>query len=148
MEKDVVLNAVLGAMNGAFDRKDGEDWFDGLNTTLATLDAETASRRPAPNRSSIAAHVRHLLYSLEVVNARFAGEPLEPHWEAAWQQPTVTTEEWETLRSRLDEQRRALEAKISGRTELSQRFLEAAISSLVHLGYHVGAIRQLLLAVR
>jgi hypothetical protein len=92
--------------------------------------------------------VRHLVYTLEVVNARFSGEPLEPDWEAAWQRPTVTADEWETLRSSLEAQRRLLNAKIETRTEPNQRFLVGAIKHIVHLGYHVGAIRQLLLTVK
>jgi DinB superfamily len=147
MEKDVVLNAILTAMTSAFDGKDGDDWFNGLNETLAGTTAELASRSPTPGRSSLAAHVRHLVYTLEVMNARFSGEQFEPDWEAAWQQPTVTADEWTALRSRLEEQRRALEKQIETRADPSQRFLEGAIKNVVHLGYHIGAMRQILLSL-
>ncbi|NJK46703.1 MAG: DinB family protein [Pleurocapsa sp. SU_196_0] len=147
MEKDVVLNAILTAMTSAFDGKDGDDWFNGLTATLDGVTPELASRLPAPGRSSLAAHLRHVVYTLEVVNARFSGEPLEPDWDAAWQQPTVTAQEWTALRSGLEEQRRALAKQIETRTEPSQRFLEEAIKNLVHLGYHIGAMRQILLSV-
>jgi hypothetical protein len=148
MEKKFIVDALLGALKLSFDGEDGDDWFDGLNTTLEGLNIETVSRTPAPGRSSIAAHVRHLVYSLETVNARFSGEHPELDWTAAWAQPTVTMDEWMGLCSSLAMQRRALEMNIKERAEPNQVFLERAINSIVHLGYHVGAIRQLLLVVQ
>ena len=61
------LNAVLlENFDEALNAKSGEGWFDGLNPTLAQIDAATASKLPAPGRSSIAAHCEHLRYVIWV----------------------------------------------------------------------------------
>ncbi len=143
MTQDTVKAALLEALNGAFDGRDGEDWFEGLAPTLESISAETASRSPAPGRSSIAAHTRHVLYTLETVNAWLDGERPALDWTTAWQQPTVTDAQWVELKTNLGVQRRALEEKLRSSPELTQDALELAIKNLTHLGYHTGAIRQL-----
>jgi DinB superfamily len=143
MTHDTVKAALLEALNGAFDGRDGEDWFEGLNPTLDSISAETASRRPAPGRSSIAAHTRHVLYTLETVNAWLDGERPALDWTAAWQRPTVTEADWTALKTALGAQRRTLEEKLRASPEFTQDALELAMKNLAHLGYHTGAIRQL-----
>jgi DinB superfamily len=147
MENVVVMNAVIAAMSDAFDGKDGEDWFEGLTPTLGAMSAETASQQAAPGRSSIAAHVRHLVYTLETVNAWFSGQRPALDWTAAWQSPGVSADEWAALKTQLELQRRALEEKLRANEHPSQEFLESAIKNVSHLGYHVGAIRQMRVAL-
>jgi DinB superfamily len=143
MENVVVMNAIIVATNDAFNGKDGEDWFEGLTPTLSEMSAETASHQAAPGRSSIAAHVRHLVYTLETVNAWFSGERPALDWTDAWQSPNVTADEWVALRTKLELERRALEERLRGNENPSEDFLDSAIKNVSHLAYHVGAIRQL-----
>jgi hypothetical protein len=147
MENVFVMNAVITAMNEAFDGKDGEDWFEGLTPTLSAMSAETASHQATPSRSSIAAHVRHLVYTLETVNAWFSGQRPALSWAAAWQFPIVTAEEWAALKTKLEFERRAFEQKLRTNEHPTQEFLESAIKNVSHLGYHVGAIRQMRVAL-
>jgi hypothetical protein len=147
MTTQPAIEAVLEGMNGAFDGRDGADWFEGLLPTLDGMSSERASTAPHPGRSTIAAHVRHIVYSLEVTNARLAGEPLKTDWDAAWRQPTITPEDWTALQSHLGFERARLEARLRAEPKPSSAFLTSAIKHLTHLGYHIGAIRQILLEV-
>ncbi len=132
----------------ALDAPDFEDWFTGLLPTLEGVDARTASQRPGPDRSSIGAHVRHIAYAMTAANAWFAGEQPVLDWEAAWRQPSVTDTDWRALLETIAHERRVLETQINSRAELDAKFLTGAIKSLAHLGYHVGAIRQIRVQVR
>ena len=58
----------------AFEATDPPGWFDGLLTTLETIDHNTASQSLAAGRSSIVGHCAHLVYSLELTNAWLRNE--------------------------------------------------------------------------
>jgi hypothetical protein len=148
MESQFWKDALLAAMNEAFDALEGEAWYEGLLPTLEHLDAVTASRTNAVVRSSIAAHCEHLRYVLEVMNAWAQGERPEMDWAQSWQHLTVSPEAWNDLQSAIRDERNKLEAALRGRTEWTQRFAQLAINNVAHIAYHVGAIRQLLLHVR
>ena len=78
----------------------------GLLRSLDRLSADAASRQSALGTASIAAHVDHLCYGLELMNRWAGGEP-DPwtgaDWAASWRRTTVTPDEWSALRMRLRE---------------------------------------------
>lgn len=122
----------------------------GLLASLAGLSAERASAPPAGGGGSIAAHVDHLRYGLQLLNRWSAGE--EPfgdaNYSASWERGTVSESEW---RARLDELRREAAAwreAIQQPREVTPMLLTGMISSVAHLGYHFGAIRQIDRAAR
>jgi hypothetical protein len=148
MDSQLWQDALLGAMNEAFDALEGQTWYEGLLPTLEQVDAVTASRSSAVGRSSIAAHCEHLRYVLEVMNAWARGERPEVDWAQSWQHLTVSPEAWDDLRSAIRDERSRLEVALHERTDWTQRFAQLAINNVAHIAYHVGAIRQLLLQVR
>lgn len=115
----------------------------GLLASLDVLTAEEASARP-DGRSSVASHVDHLRYGLNLMNRWAAGEdPWDTaDWAASWSRQAVTPDEWRELR-------RALAAEARGWLEVvrqprawDETGARNALSSVVHLAYHLGAIRQ------
>src|SRR5690606_20305140 len=81
----------------------------GLLRSLDKLSAAEASAVPAGGGATIAAHVDHIRYGLELMNRWSQGEnPFsDADWAASWERTRVTEEEWHTLRARLrDELRR------------------------------------------
>lgn len=116
----------------------------GLLVSLERLSAAAASARQ--DGPSIAANVDHLRYGLSLLN-RWANGTLPPaneiEWTASWQKDVVSEAEWETLREGL--RREALAWAETLRTPREVNDVEAGwlLGSVVHLAYHLGAIRQL-----
>ena len=117
----------------------------GLLRSLDTLSAEAASARPN-GRSSVAAHVDHVRYGLSLLN-RWAGGETNPfataNWAEAWTHVHVTDEEWTALRAHLQREAHAWTAGVGEARDVDAIALGGVIGSVVHLGYHLGAIRQL-----
>jgi hypothetical protein len=65
----------------------------GLLRQLDTIDAATASTRPMPGRTTIAAHVDHVHYGLTLMNRWASGEAnpwADAECNASWQRAAVT----------------------------------------------------------
>jgi hypothetical protein len=116
---------------------------EGLLRSLARLSAADASARPG-GRSSVAAHVHHLRYGLELLNREARGDAIgETHYTASWTHQEVTDAEWRDLRETLGRQARDWMSAIGERDDWDAASLHNVAGSLAHLAYHLGAIRQL-----
>ena len=116
----------------------------GLIRSLDRLSADAASGARAGG-ASIAAHVDHLRYGLSLMNRWASGEDpfADADWGVSWRRTTVTEDEWDRLRADLrDEAHRWLTA-VQRPRDLDEVELNGVIGSIVHLGYHIGAIRQI-----
>jgi hypothetical protein len=126
---------------GAFMLNQGDP---GLLASLDVLSAQAASAQPG-GRSSVAAHVDHLRYGFELRNRWAQGEDpwATANWGASWTRQQVTDEQWSALRTALAREARAW-LKTSGEPRnWNSLDLTEAMSSTVHLAYHLGAIRQI-----
>lgn len=114
---------------------------------LASLDRLTAAQASATRGgASIAAHVDHLRYGFSLLNRwadRLSPPWPEMDWTASWRKTTVTEAEWRTLRDDLRRETARWAEALATPREVSD--VEAAwlAGSVVHLAYHVGAIRQI-----
>jgi hypothetical protein len=116
----------------------------GLLRSLEKLSARDASGS-VPGGASIAAHADHLRYGLSLMNRWSAGKnPFgDADWTASWRKTAVSDAEWRGLRIQLrDEAHRWLEALRVPR-EVDPTELNGIVGSIVHLAYHLGAIRQI-----
>ena len=118
----------------------------GLLRSLDRLSAAAASTPPAPGAATIAAHVDHLCFGLELMGRWSEGEA-DPwtgaDWAASWRRTTVTDQEWTALRARLRQVTRHWQAALTPPREMSDVELNGVIGSVAHLAYHLGAIRQI-----
>lgn len=109
---------------------------------LSTASANLSTGGHAP----IARHVDHLRYGLSLLNRWAAGEE-DPFsgatYAAVWQRPPVNDGEWRALRDGLARELDAWSRAIETRTRWDEASLTVVLSSVVHLAYHVGAIRQI-----
>jgi hypothetical protein len=133
---------VTGAWPGGFVLNAGDV---GLLRSLDKLSAADASRS-ANGGATIAAHAQHLRYGLSLMN-RWAAEGGNPFadatWDEAWKTASVDDGEWTGIRNGLsDETRRWLQVLGSPRAVNEIEFT-GIVSSIVHLAYHLGAIRQI-----
>jgi hypothetical protein len=120
----------------------------GLQRSLDMLSAAEASRT-TPDRASVAAHVDHIRYSLHRMNGWASGAALEPaDWGASWRRSRVSDAEWATLRADLAREVTAWKQALDRDTVGDDETLRSLASSVVHLAYHFGAIRQLADAAR
>jgi hypothetical protein len=120
----------------------------GLLASLDRLDAKAASAIPPSGGASIAAHVDHVLYGINLFNRWVAGdeEPwADADWTASWQRTAVDDAEWQALRDQFRiELRRCQEALAQAdAADLEGIELNGAIGIVAHLAYHFGAIRQI-----
>ena len=117
----------------------------GLLRSLAQLSAEQASAIPAGGGGSIAAHVDHLRYGMELVNRWSRGENpfADADYSASWTRTTVTTEEWAERVAGLKREAQAWSEALQREREVDETELTGIVSTVAHLAYHTGAIRQI-----
>jgi hypothetical protein len=112
----------------------------GLLRSLDGLSAAAASKTPVPGGASIAAHVDHLCYGLDLMNRWSEGEA-DPwsgaDWTASWRRATVTESEWAALRERLRQTTRRWRKGLQTPREMSALELNGVIASVGHLAYHL-----------
>ena len=117
----------------------------GLLGSLDKLSAADASAKHGRG-SSIAAHVEHLRYGFELMNRWVAGESnpwKNADWTAAWRQTTVSEEDWQRLRDSLRRETGTWLSTLGTPRDLDTTRLTYMLSTLPHLAYHLGAIRQM-----
>jgi hypothetical protein len=121
----------------------------GLLRSLDKLDAAAASRLTATG-SSIASHVDHVRYGLSLFNRWAAGENpwADADWAASWRKTSVSPSEWRRLLDDLRGETRGWARVLAAPREVDDVELTGVIASVVHTGYHLGAIRQMAPAAR
>ena len=141
------VEQVLGVLSEAFEGpRDSWSYFTDTGTdggmfgTLEKLDAEGASR--ILGRTSIAAHVNHVIFSLHASARWIEGDRTRHKWDESWSVSAVDAESWERTRERL----RAAYKDIRGAVEIyamqNEEAMAGAVGALAHAAYHLGAIRQ------
>jgi hypothetical protein len=117
----------------------------GMLRSLDKLSAAEASRS-TNGGATIAAHTQHVRYGLSLMNqwASQGGNPFaNAKWDEAWKISTVTDDQWKEIREGLTaESRRWLDTLQTPRDVHGIEFT-GMVSSIAHLAYHLGAIRQI-----
>ena len=116
-----------------------------LFETLAQISAAQASQ-PMGNCATIAAHVAHTRYYLEVLEDRMFGRDLSHvNWERIWHEVSAVDDaEWEAQIADL----RATYERIKGHLDDAEQWqgvneLSSMLGIIVHSAYHLGEIRQM-----
>lgn len=116
----------------------------GLLRALDKLTAAEASEI-VDGGSSIAAHVDHVSYYISLMNRWANGEKpwKTADWSASWRRTSVTDEEWAELRRTFASELRLWHAVVKEPRDVEAVEFTGMVASIVHLAYHVGAIRQM-----
>lgn len=123
----------------------------GLLASLDSLTAQAASTVPPSGGASIAAHVDHVLFGIDLFNQWVETEKnvwAGADWTASWKRSTVTDEQWKALRERFRSETHRWRDSLAKADALEGVELNGAIASIAHLAYHVGAIRQIDRSIR
>jgi hypothetical protein len=118
-----------------------------LFETLAGVAAEDASRPAAEGCATIAAHVEHVRFYLDVLDELMrTEEQVKVDWREIWLNTRgVTPEEWEQQKRRLAESYRRVLATVRDYERWEGEYgISGALAILAHTAYHLGAIRQTL----
>jgi hypothetical protein len=157
MAADVPLekarNEVLEFLGEVFERVRGIflDRGTAFFETLDGVNAAEASRRASPDTASIAAHVRHVIYYLEVLQRSLRGEPLGTlDWREIWEKDRPVDEDaWTALQDRLRREVAGVEALARDNATWDREDpLGGFMAVIVHTAYHLGAVRQALRVIR
>ena len=117
----------------------------GLLRSLDKLSAADASRS-ANGGATIAAHAQHVRYGLSLMNqwAAEGGNPFaNAKWDEAWKLSAVDDARWQEIRRGLGEETRRWQDVLASDREVSGVEFTGLAASIVHLAYHLGAIRQI-----
>jgi hypothetical protein len=142
-----LVEGAKGPAGSAFVLNSGDA---GLLASLDKLSAVDASRS-VHGGATIAAHAQHVRYGLSLMNrwATDGGNPFaDAKWDEAWTTSAVNDDEWSEIRGGLrDECQRWLRALGTPR-DVTKIELSGMIASIVHLAYHLGAMRQIAVGAR
>ena len=116
----------------------------GLLRSLDKLSSNAASHS-VNGGATIAAHVDHLRYGLSLMNRWSKGENpwSDADWSQSWRIGRVTDAEWKKLRADLAREVQQWTDAFRRPRDVDETELNGMIGSIVHLAYHLGAIRQI-----
>ena len=119
---------------------------NGFLGTIEKLDAEHASRPISKSGATIAGHVHHAGFHLDMTTGWIRGDRADRDWAQSWTVKKVDETEWrrlrDVLRRQYDELLRAIETEPGAIGES----LPTTIGAIAHAAYHLGAVRQALAA--
>ena len=117
---------------------------EGLLRSLDKLSAIAASS-PTATGSSVAAHVDHVRYGLSLMNRWSEGQNpfTDADWSASWKKTAVSDDEWRKLRMDLRAEATQWLKVLRTPREVREVELNGIIGSIAHIGYHLGAVRQI-----
>jgi hypothetical protein len=117
----------------------------GLLRSLDKLSAQDASRS-TNGGATIAAHAQHVRYGLSLMNqwAAEGGNPFaNAKWDEAWKIAAVDAAQWDEIRTGLSHEAHRWLEVLKRPRELHGIEFTGMVSSIGHLAYHLGAIRQI-----
>jgi hypothetical protein len=120
----------------------------GLFQTLDDISSEVASAKPRPEGSTIAAHTEHVRFYVAVHHKLMLGAREKINWDESWRVKTVSAVVWDDLRRDLRKVYSTVYNHLTALNSWGEDEFSLAMAIVAHTGYHLGAIRQLLLAVQ
>lgn len=113
---------------------------------LATVSADDASR--VVGDTSIAAHAHHAAFAMAAAAAAIEGDDTPVDWKQSWRVTTVDEAAWKGVVARVDVDYRRLRRALESRASSSDSAFGEAVGAIAHVAYHLGAIRQKIVALR
>ena len=145
MKTAIFADALKSLLDETFDSHHGI-YLDKGTSLFETLDGITAAEasRTSGGAASIAAHVVHMTFYLEVLDGYIKNTLSGPvDWQVAWRDTqAVTPAEWDQVRSTLHATATRIRAMLAERTDWDdERAVGGALAILTHTAYHLGSIR-------
>lgn len=143
-----IKSVLLETLEETFERHHGIfiDKGTSLFETLENLSAKEASLSIVENGATVAAHVEHAGFYLDVLERSMRNEAIEKiDWREIWERVrAVSPDEWMATKRRLRESHRRTIETIKTCDDFSDNdVFGAALGVLAHTAYHLGALRQM-----
>lgn len=135
----------------------GQTWFvnhtreGGVLGTIRHLTAEQAWHRPEGLSHSVAEHVAHILFSLNLASRRVTtGGEMDADWDHSWDCGPPDERQWQVMQRQLRESHLRLRMWVhADETFDNKQSIACLVGAIAHAAYHLGALRQVAaLAVR
>jgi hypothetical protein len=135
-------------VDGITERKGGYVLNTGDIGLLASLERLSAAEASDSSNggATIAAHAEHLRYGLALMNRWMSagGNPFaDARWDEAWKLSDVDPAAWNEIRKGLRDEAQQWHQHLGTTREVDPVAATGLISSIAHLAYHMGAIRQI-----
>jgi hypothetical protein len=147
MDAHEIVGQILDVLGEAFEGpKERWSYFTdnrsdaGLFGTLAKLAAADATR--IQGKTSIAAHVSHVIFGLNASARWIEGDRTTHNWKESWSTGSVDDEEWARMRVKLKISYQDMRRDIELYAISSKESMGGVIGALAHVAYHLGAIGQ------
>ncbi|PWV53522.1 hypothetical protein [Chitinophaga sp. S165] len=144
---DILNELYIGTENDeswVIDAKPGH----GFTRAIKTMSAKDASTPIVDGGSTIAAHTYHLKWSLDFAMEFYKGNQPTGNWPESWRIKEVNEAEWADLQQELLNSYHNIRDAVTAVKDWSNPYLlKGTISLLPHAAYHLGAVKQLMLAV-
>ena len=114
---------------------------------FGTVDAATAAEASRPTRTggpTIAAHVFHAGFHLDMSTAWLRGDRADRDWAKSWGLGSVDDAGWTALRQQLRGQYEAFREAVASEPAAGGEGLAPTIGAIAHAAYHLGAVKQAL----
>ena len=147
ISQELLLSTINSLLDETFESVQGIylDKGTSLFETLKEIGAEEASIPVSEKCASIAAQVKHVNFYLEQLERyMFTRDQFKADWGEIWRTTReVTLEQWETLKSQLNETYHHLRERLKTVEDWNDdRPIGGTLAIIVHTAYHLGEIRQ------
>ncbi|WP_051314609.1 hypothetical protein [Alteribacter aurantiacus] len=150
IEQITVRDSFLSLLKETFEGPSGTSSFytnpkpdSGLLGTIERINAREASMILPSSEASIAAHVHHTLYYLQVSGARLLDEKRRVDWDLSWRIHEVDEGTWQAFKSQLREEYENYMSRLRDISFTSEQTATVS-AALAHSAYHLGALKQLI----
>lgn len=118
----------------------------GFFGAVDALTAAEASRTMRPGGPTIAAHVFHAGFHLDMSTAWLRGDRADRDWAKSWELGSVDGAAWAALRSQFRGQYEAFREAVVREPATGGESLATILGAIAHGAYHLGSVKQALAA--
>lgn len=116
----------------------------GFFGALDALSAAEASRPMRPGGPTVAGHVFHAGFHLDMSTAWLRGDRADRDWAKSWEVGSVDDAAWSDLRRQLRGQYEAFCRTVAKEPAGGGESFPTILGALAHAAYHLGAVKQAL----
>jgi hypothetical protein len=120
----------------------------GFFGVIGGLTAAQASRPTRPGGATIAGHVHHVGFGLEVSEAWMRGDRESRDWSQSWTVKSVDDASWKRLLETFRRRYEAFNRTVAASNGMDAGSLANVMGAIAHSAYHLGALKQVLAAAR
>lgn len=120
----------------------------GWRATLQTITHTQASETTVSGGTTIAGHVEHTRYYLQVVREFIHGRTEPVDWSDSWLVTGISEEDWPVLQAELIAEHDRVMDLARTADDWDEDLIASLFGMVAHCAYHLGAVRQMMKQLR